>query len=332
MSNLESAAQIIVKDCLGVKEDEEVLVIVDKPLYNIGRAICEVVRDLKAEAILMEMTPRDNHGEEPPKAVGEAMKKVDVVIMPTSKSLSHTQARIEANQAGARAATLPGVTEDMMARALNADYNQIKERSIKIAKRLTAGKLARVTAPNGTEITMLLEGRTGHEDTGIYHNQGDFGNLPAGEAYIAPVEGTAQGKFVVDASMAEAEVGTEEIELIVEDGYVVEINGAKAAKRLENIIKEYGKAAYNIAELGIGTNDKAQLTGNILEDEKVFGTVHIAIGDNSAMGGEVSVASHLDGIIEEPTLEIDGEVIMKDGELLATQVMSNEHKAVMSNK
>jgi len=316
MNKLQDAARIVVKDCLAVKEGEQVLIIVDEPKKKIGELIFAAAKELGAEAILTEMISRKNHGAEPPKLIAKAMRFADVVIMPTSKSLSHTKARIDACDAGARATTMPDVTEEMMKRALNADYEVIKERGLKVAEKLTMGKEVKVTAPNGTNIKMIIEGREGHPDTGIYHNSGEFGNLPAGEAYIAPIEGKSQGKFVVDGSMAEAKVHTEEIELIVEDGYVTEIKGTKAAERLREIIQPYGKDARNIAELGIGTNDKARLTGNTLEDEKVLGTVHIAIGDNAGMGGVVSVDSHLDGIIEKPTVEIDGELIMKDGKLL----------------
>ncbi|WP_018249871.1 aminopeptidase [Orenia marismortui] len=316
MEELKEAARIVAKDCLAIKEGEQVLIVVDEPKRKIANAIFEASKELGAEVMLMEMIPRDNHGQEPPKLVAKAMKFADVVIMPTSKSLSHTQARIEANQAGARAATMPDITEEMMKRALNADYEVIKERGNKIAEKLSTGKEVRVTAPNGTDIRMLIEGREGYPDTGIYNQTGEFGNLPAGESYIAPLEGKSQGKFIVDGSMAEAKVHTEEIELLVEDGYVTEIKGKAAARNLSKIIEPYGKDAKNIAELGIGTNDQAELTGNILEDEKVLGTVHIAIGDNSAMGGNISVDSHLDGIIENPTVEIDGDLIMKDGKLL----------------
>jgi leucyl aminopeptidase (aminopeptidase T) len=238
------------------------------------------------------------------------MKQADVVIMPTTKSLSHTTARIEATGAGARAVTLPTITTDIMQRTLNADYEVIKERSIKLAEKLTEAKTAKITAPNGTDLELVLESRSGHADTGIYQQSGEFGNLPAGEAYIAPVEGTVKGKLVVDGSMSGAKVGSEEIELIIEEGSVVEINGKQAASDLQDMIAPYGQAAKNIAELGIGTNDQAQLSGNILEDEKVWGTAHVAIGDNSTMGGNIEVASHLDGIIEEPTIILDGQVII----------------------
>jgi len=83
-----------------------------------------------------------------------------------------------------------------------------------------------------------------------------------------------------------------------------------------NILNKYGKKAKNIAEFGIGTNDQAIITGFTLEDEKVMGTVHIAVGDNSSFGGKVEVNSHLDGIINKPILFIDGEKIIYSGKLL----------------
>ena len=316
MSELEKAAQIVVKDCLAVESEEEVLIIVDQLRQKIGEAIYKAAQGLGAEVMLVKMLERDSHGAEPPLTIAEAMKEADVVIMPTTKSLSHTSARVEACKSGARAVTLPGITAEMMKRTLNADYKKIKERSEKLAKQLSAAQKARITAPNGTDLELILEERKGHPDTGIYHQPGDFGNLPAGEAYIAPVEGKANGKFVVDGSMSGAEVHTEEIELIVEDGFVTEVKGEQAAQELEGMIAPYGEEARNIAELGIGTNDQAQLVGNILEDEKVMSTVHVAIGDNSTMGGNVEVASHLDGIIEEPTLELDGRIIMKQGQII----------------
>ncbi|MBM7556119.1 aminopeptidase [Halanaerobacter jeridensis] len=316
MSELAKAAQIVVKDCLAVEAEEEVLVVVDQLRQEIGEAIYQAGENIGAEVMLIKMLERENHGAEPPTTIAEAMKDADVVIMPTTKSLSHTAARVEACKSGTRAVTLPGITAEMMKRTLNADYQRIKERSESLAEKLSRAKKAKITAPNGTDLELVLEERKGHPDTGIYHQPGDFGNLPAGEAYIAPLEGKANGKFVVDGSMSGAEVHTDEIELIVADGYVTDIKGGTAAEKLKEIIAPYGQDARNIAELGIGTNDQAQLIGNILEDEKVMSTVHVAIGDNSTMGGEIEVASHLDGIIENPTVKLDNEVIMKDGKII----------------
>ena len=203
-----------------------------------------------------------------------------------------------------------------MQRTLSADYHNIAKRCSKIAQALEGGKTAKVTTPFGTDITLSLEGREWRLDTGLYHNPGDYGNLPAGEVFIAPLEGKANGIIVVDGAMAGLGMLKKPLKMQVKDGYVTDISGDKKAEELEKMIAPFGKDAKNIAELGIGTNDKAEICGSVLEDEKVMGTVHLAIGDNKSMGGEVSVQSHLDGILSKPTLKIDGKVIMKDGEFM----------------
>ncbi len=313
--DLRRAAHTALAQCMGVSSGESVLVITDEKLREIGYALWDAARSLGAEAMLLEMIPRTRNGEEPPAAIATIMKAVDVVLAPTSKSLSHTAARRAACAAGARIATLPGITREAMVRTLSADYAHIAEVSRKIAGILTSGKAARVVGPSGTDITMSLEGREGHPDTGIYRLPGDFGNLPAGEAYIAPVEGSAAGVIVVDGAMAGAGVLEDRITMKVEGGYVTEISGGQAAKALEDAIAHLGKPARNIAELGVGTNDRAVITGKVLEDEKVLGTVHIAIGNNVSFGGTVDVPSHLDGIILKPTLVVDGVAVIEDGVL-----------------
>ena len=313
MDKLSQAARVAVKNCLKVKPNESVLVITDQPLRKIGYAFWQAAKQAKAEAILLEILPRKSNGAEPPSAVAEMMKEFDVLIIPTSKSMSHTKARRDACKAGARCVTLPGIIKDTMERTLNADYNKIAKLSHKVAKVVSKGKKAQVTTPAGTDITMSIEGRACEADTGLVHKKGDFSNLPAGEAYIAPVEGTANGVIVVDGAMAGPGLVTKPIKLFVKGGYAVKIEGGKNADLLKKMIEPFGMLARNVAELGIGTNYKAKITGSVLEDEKVLGTVHIAIGDNKSMGGKVSVSSHLDGILLKPTLRIDGKIVMKDG-------------------
>jgi leucyl aminopeptidase (aminopeptidase T) len=313
MDELLKAARTAISNCLAVKKGEYVLVITDWRLRKIGYAFWEAAKEADSEAMLLEILPRSSNGEEPPDAVAKFMKDFDVLIIPTSKSMSHTKARREACEAGARCVTLPGILEDTMIRTLNADYNEIAQRSIKVAHRVNQGKTAKVTTPAGTNITISIEGRTCHADTGLVHKPGDFSNLPAGEAYIAPVEGTANGVIVVDGAM----VGKvkKPIKIVVKDGLAENISGDQAAKELEKMIEPFGEPGRNVAELGIGTNHKAKIVGSVLEDEKVLGTVHMALGDNKSMGGNVSVPSHLDGILLKPTLWIDDKIIMQDGVL-----------------
>jgi len=314
MSELERAAMVAVKDCMGINQDEYVLVITDEPLREIGYVLWEASKELDAEAMIAEITPRRSHGEEPPKAISELMKLVDVILAPTSKSLSHTDSRRNATKKGVRIATLPAITEEIMVRTLNTDYKRISERSKQIAEMLTKGSLVRIKTDKGTDVTLPIEGRAGHADTGINHNPGDFSNLPAGEGYIAPLERESGGLIIIDGSMAGiGKLNNEEIRIIVEDGFAKEIKGDDAATELESIMIPFGKLAFNVAELGIGTNDKAIVAGNVLEDEKAIGTVHIAFGDNKSMGGSIRVASHLDGVIMKPTVHIDGQLIMEQG-------------------
>jgi len=317
MDKLMSAAMIAVRDCMAVKEGENVLVITDEPLRKIGYALWEAAKSLGAEAVITEIIPRKSNGEEPPGTVAEFMKLFDAVLIPTQKSLSHTESRRAASKAGVRIATLPGITEDTMVRTLNADYGLIAERSRKLADIISRGSNVRVTTEKGTDINLVIEGREGSADTGLNHSPGDFSNLPAGEAYVAPLEGKSAGVVVFDGSMAG--VGKLENEIIrvkVEEGFATEITGGKGAEKLLSIMTPFGKLAFNLAELGIGTHDKALITGSVLEDEKAIGTIHIAFGDNKSMGGTVRVASHLDGVVMKPTVEVDGDIIMKEGKLL----------------
>lgn len=313
---LDEAARIALSSCMGLQRGESVLVVTDEPQEEIGRAFYRVAKELGGEAMIVLMPPRSGNGVEPPASIAVAMKAADVVMMPTSKSLSHTRARKEACESGARVASMPGITAEMMARTLVADYQGVALVNARIAKVLTEGKRAHLTSPAGTDLTMSLEGRAGDPDSGIYREKGIFGNLPAGEVYTAPLEGTAEGLLVIDGAMSGVGIVDAPIRMKVEKGYAVSIEGGESAKKLLQLIEVHGKDARNIAELGIGTNPRAILTGLVLEDEKVLGTAHVAIGNNATFGGVVNVPSHLDGILLKPTLEVDGIFILKEGELL----------------
>ena len=121
---------------------------------------------------------------------------------------------------------------------------------------------------------------------------------------------------MVDGSLGALGLVTEPISLIIKEGSIKKIIGGKEAEQLRKILKRCGKNARNLAELGIGTNPKAMITGTSIEDEKVLGTVHIAIGDAELEGGSYHQKCHIDAILKKPTLDIDGHLILKNGELL----------------
>jgi leucyl aminopeptidase (aminopeptidase T) len=302
---------------MGTKKNEKVLVISDEHKRKIGLSLFENALRLGHESLYVEMKPGKQNGEEPPSDVADLMQKFDVVFCPTSKSLTHTDARRAASAKGVRVATFPGITEDVMVRGMNADYKKIAKLSIKLVEILGQGKNIRVTAPAGTDILFSIEGRKAIASKGLFHEKGESGNLPTGETYLAPVEGTSNGVFVVDGSMAGLGlIKKVNIRIEVENGYATKITGGSLAKKLIQQLDTVGKEARNIAEFGIGTNDSAKLSGVLLEDEKVMGTIHIALGNNVSMGGKINVPLHLDGVIKKPTVWMDEKLLMKDGKLL----------------
>lgn len=307
------AAEAVVKTCLNVKPGETFLVITDTEKEAIGKAIFEAGLDAGAEALVAVMKPRARHGEEPPKPVAEMWAHVDAFVAPTKFSLTHTQARKNATTAGARGATMPGITEEMFLETMGIDYGKVKEYCEKLNRAFHGAKVVRVRSPLGTDIVASIEGRSTLMDTGLFHNKGDFGNLPAGEVFIAPVEGTANGVIFFDGSVAGVGVLSEPMKIEVKDGQAVNMVGCGATQLKKLLESAGGKEAYNIAEIGVGCNFGAKIVGNVLEDEKVYGTVHIALGDNSTVGGRVRAGVHLDGLIKGPTLVIDDREIIKDG-------------------
>ena len=309
MSDLDRAVDTVLDQCLGVKKGEDVLVVTDPERTSIAEALVRAARKMGADAVLAEMAERDNHGVEPPRSVAAALGACDVFVAPTTKSLSHTEARRAASAKGVRGATMPTVTEDLLVRTMSADYAGIKKRSLEVAELLTRGSEVRITTDAGTDVTMVIEGRSGAPDTGDLTARGSFGNLPAGEAYLAPVEERTNGRIVFDGV-----VGTEPMEVEIVDGYATSFSPSGESWRAQ--AESYGRDAFAIAELGIGTNDSATLTGNVLEDEKIMGTIHIAFGDNHTFGGTIRVSSHQDFVVLNPTLTIDNTPVLKSGRLL----------------
>lgn len=314
MTELQKACDIAIRDCMGAKAGETVLVVSDTEKHEIGYELYLSAIRLGHKAVYSEMQPLEVNGQEPPPAIANLMKQFDVVLCPTLRSLTHTQARRDASATGARVATFPGITKDVMIRGLNADYNRIAERSLNLKAVLDKGKHVRVTSAKGTDISFSIDGRDAYASKGLFHAKGESGNLPTGETFLAPVEGTAEGVFIVDGSFAGVGLMQEmDIKLTVKGGFVTSVEGGENAKQLSGILAKVGGDAYNIAEFGIGTNDSAQLSGLILEDEKVMGTIHIAVGDNMGFGGKVKVPLHLDGVVKDPDVYLDGELIMKQG-------------------
>jgi leucyl aminopeptidase (aminopeptidase T) len=315
MSDLDTAVRAVVHDCLGVREDEDILVICNPATYELGERLRAAAAEAGADAVLAVMAERASHAAEPPDPVAGAMLQADVVLAPTIQSLSHTAARKKATEAGVRIATLPGVTADTLARAMSADMEELRRRSKAIADALSRGSEARVTSSNGSDLRLDLEGREGLPDAGELTARGAFGNLPCGEGFIAPVEGTTRGTLVVDGSIASVGIPGGPVALTVEGGHLVAATGEEG-ERLTELLTAHGPDGTNVAELGIGSNERAILTGEVIEDEKILGSAHVAFGASAGIGGIVQVPVHLDCVVMKPDVSIDGEPLVRGGELL----------------
>jgi leucyl aminopeptidase (aminopeptidase T) len=315
LDSLGQAVRAVVVDCLHVREGEELLVICDPGTRRLAELLREEGERLGADAVLALMEQRATSGTEPPGAIAAAMAAADAVLAPTTESLSHTAARKAATDAGVRIATLPGVTEELLARVMSADMDELKRKGRAVAGALSAAAEAHITSAAGSDLRMSLEGREAIPDTGELGERGAFGNLPCGEGFIAPVEGSAEGTLVVDGSIASIGLLDEPARFRVEGGHLVEATGEAGAAFLK-ILDSAGPDGTNVAELGIGTNERATLTGNVIEDEKLLGSAHVAFGASAAIGGTVQVPIHLDCVVLSPTVELDGRPILRDGVLL----------------
>lgn len=300
----------ILKNCLGVKAGESLLIVADETKKTLADAMFQAGKVLGAEAMLAVMQAREKPGQEPPAAIAAAMASAHVVVAITQQSLTHTQARKKAVAAGARVATMPGITPEMfMAGAITADYSQVKAVTETVAGILTQGREVQIEK-QGYVLKFSIAGRQGIASTGVYLNPWESGNLPSGEAYIAPREGTASGQVMIDGSFAGIGKLASPMLLTIKDGRLVAAEGAASELLLTKLGEQDGRL---LGEFGIGTNDQARITGIILEDEKVYGTIHVAFGSNDTFGGTISAGVHLDGLVTEPNIWIDGNQIMANG-------------------
>ncbi|MEJ8545565.1 aminopeptidase [Brevibacillus borstelensis] len=295
---------------LALKQEETLLIVADLEKKELAEAIQKAGLQLGAEAILMVMKERKKDGEEPPKPVAEAMRGADVVVCVTEYSLTHTEARKHAAASGARIATMPGITPDMFLEgAITADYGQVQGLTEQMTRVLTAGSVVRIEK-DGHSLSFSIAGRDGISSTGVYRNPGESGNLPSGESYIAPVEGTASGQIVVDGSIAGIGKVSGPLLVTVDQGRIVDLQGPDADQLLDMLGAGDGRL---LGEFGIGTNDMARITGNVLEDEKVYGTIHVAFGSNRTFGGTISAGVHIDLVVHQPDVFIDETKILSKG-------------------
>lgn len=322
-------AENIVDVCMAIRPNEKVLLITDEPMAVMRHELVERIAQV-GPGELWSYTLPDAIRPLPhyPAALYDLAGKMDVVLIfehrrnpeiETPRALEMLQAL---EKGSARWASGPMISVDILEHELSADYHQIAALTNRLGDKLQGRSHVRITTPLGTELEMNISGRDVKRDTGLFHQTHQHGNLPAGECYVSPIEDQTWGVFVVDKSYPGILI-KDPIRLTVEAGRVVNIEGGREAQQLLAMIedgerKPHGDGCRVVAELGIGTNPNARLQGNVLVDEKVMGTVHIAIGHNAlaSYGGQNHAPIHLDGVMGQPTLTVDGETLIRNGEYL----------------
>ena len=308
-------SQMIVDACAEIKPGENVLIATDTNKVTIAESLAGACQAAGAETVICIMTPRQMHGNEPPPVMAAAMKAAQVLIMPTTYSMSHTDARLAAKAAGARIVILREINEDTYVNgAITADYRAVLAESKAVSELLTNASKIRMTSPAGTDITMSVEGRTAIFVGGIVCPPRMSSSLPAGEGAISPAEGTTEGILVVDHAIDGIGLLSEPMKFTIKQGRVVNLEGGKEVVLLREIM-DTDEGASNIAEFAIGTNPLSRMQGNIMEDKLKRGCVHVAIGDNHTLGGTVNSPIHLDMVVLNPSVWLDDKEIVINGDL-----------------
>lgn len=318
----------IVRNCMAVQPGERVMLITDAGLPHVHEALRAEIEAI-GPGELWEHVVEDD--QRPLTALPQAwLERIDTfdvgieffatVRMPYESS-SRTQRVERLVGKSIRYAWGAHIDQGILDNELSADYDEIGALSYRLAERMKDARDVHVKTALGSDLRLSIAGRPVHADSGLFHQPGTFGNLPAGECYVSPLEDSANGALVVDVSYPGILI-EEPIRLTFKDGQVVNIEGGDEARQLEALIAEgeslpNGENCRTIAEFAVGTNPMARVTGNVMTDEKVLGTIHVAIGNNTGTyGGQNAAPIHLDGVVDKATLIVDGETFVEAGEFL----------------
>ena len=315
MTRLEKAAQVVTGRALDIHKDESVLIIADEPYLDLARLLFTAAEKRSRHTHLLQVSQSYTGKHSLCPVVERLMQEMNVILALTSSSISHTPGRREACRRGARFITMPAITNETFARIADMDFTRIGRLSRKLADILSIAKEIEISAPNGTRLQVGAGSAQGYADTGEVTRPGAFSNMPAGEACLAPELTGTEGELVVDSGMEVQRDDHDRLLLTIREGRCVRISGGVPALRLRRRLAVHGPEARLVAEFGIGTNDAARLSGYALEDEKVLGNIHLALGNNLSFGGTNDVPIHLDAVVYKASVVIDGRQIIDSGRM-----------------
>jgi 2,5-dihydroxypyridine 5,6-dioxygenase len=313
-------ARKLVGMCANVQDGEEVVIVTDFATWEVAQSVAAAALERTSLVNILVMPPRKIDAEEPPAPIAAAMKEADVVFTPVQQSITHTNANKAALGAGARGVMLTAFNPGMLIKGgIDADFQAIRPLCLRVGDLLAQGNDVHLTTPAGTDLRLSLKGRPGNAHSGVVRNPGEMTTVPNIETSASPVEGTSEGVIIADASVPYYGIGLLEqpVRFDVAGGYVTAITGGRQAEFLDRLLaSQNDPAVYNIAQLSFGLNPHCPMDGVMLHDEGVYGTSHIGIGTSVMLGGVVKTLTHFDALMWKPTLTMDGEVVLRDGEWL----------------
>ncbi len=322
---VEAAKQAMIHT-MDLKSGESVLIVTDSMRKTVGEAFAKAAEAAGAVSELYFLPDEKRPLSEIPKDLPPLLEGRNVVINAFIGMAEETPFRIKwikkvVEPRDKRLGHAPGITEDMMLHGpMNIDYAEMKDLVNRMLKAMEGAKSAHVTSPAGTDLTLNIEDRGFMTD--VYITNEHWGNLPAGEIWCGPHEDGADGVFVCDGSIGDIGMVKKPLKITVEKGKIANLESKDSdlvAKVKE--LTDVDEWASVIGELGIGLNPGARITGNLLEDEKAFHTIHIAFGNNDEMpGGENPSETHRDFLTKNPTLVVtykngSQRTLIEDGEV-----------------
>jgi leucyl aminopeptidase (aminopeptidase T) len=305
------ALRVLATTCAAVRDGERALIVTDTAADpEIVEAAATTLRALGVVVVVVSSSPAALPGEEPPAAVGAAMLEADVIFELTSVFIGSCSARRLACNQGARYLTVPGLSWTTLRPGgpFAVDFRSAGEKAKKLAERFDAASEFHLTSPQGTDLRGSFDGRRGRPLWGIASEPGGYAAPPDVEVGASPVEGTAEGRVVVDGSLLF--LGPDQlaspVELRFEAGRLVDVGGPDAWRLADALERSGDERMWNLAEVSIGLNPFSRPGGSALELEGIVGGAHVAVGNNVAYGGSIDAPSHIDCVLLAATLSLDG--------------------------
>jgi hypothetical protein len=350
MSNLRFAAAfgILFRDSLKLTREDELVVVYDETLSPFWNDLLAAIKDHASSTTFVHL-PAICQAElsrgspvQLPLGLQVAVSEADVVVTILSGDITLAGVRralvskaIGQQRAGSRLAHIPGISSDILDVLTRSPIETIETHCEMVAWALGEARTATLTtrdrSGNDHQLTCDLAGWFNEPLMSpgvIYH--GSWGNVPPGETFCCPNPRGVIGSVAINGSIpGHVCADSEEVILEFEQGRLRRwVTDAEPLRQFfveqAALATERGDANWNaFAELGIGLNPAVtQLTGNSLFDEKAYGTIHIAIGDNSGFGHPIESQIHADLVSREPSLLLDDHLVIARGNIL-TSAISN---------